>query len=485
MTDRGGFDLLAVGVFASPAHLGTMGEVCLREVEQGRRVGSVFLDVENADEVPVGAVLGGLMRRARLRKVRRIEGVLRSAGVAVVPAVSATRPTEEISSAAAGIDSADALQIYRFAGAALGMGCLASLINRLGDTEPDVATHRVLVDGLLSAAQQSFLLTRGLIERYRPQRILVYNGRLAASKGVTEAARLAEVGVAYCEIGATYRRFYLSGRPPQSFPNARDNLRRAWENAGDRREEIAAGFFAPDRGGAVLPFSQFLDLQERGLSIEPTQRSRIVFFVSSDDEHAAVEDGLEHPIFASQRAAVSWLIGWVGEHQDTELVIRVHPRMRKLSARERNWWESLAAPRVRVLPAEHPVDSYALAATADKVLCYRSSMGAEATYLGRVAIALGDTIYRGLDCVYEPQTVAEVERLLLDPDLAPKPKQNCLPYGYERLMKGTPYRFYQPSSDVGGTFMGTPLIGDSQSLFSVIRRFDQLLGLAREAFDRR
>lgn len=480
MTDSRDLDLLAVQASAWTVFLGTTAEICAREAERGRRVGFVFLDIDNADELPVGAVLGSLMRRLRMVKVKRLQQILQSLGVVILPVARVRQRTEQISSAEAGINSPEDLRDYRVEGAALGIGALSSLINQLGDPDPDLESSRQLVDGQLNSAYEAFVLTRALIDRYHPRELLVFNGRLATAKGVTEAARIAGVGVWYCERGATDQRYYFSARPPQSSENARKNLHLAWATAGTGREEIAAKFFTRDRGGVELPASRFLKVQQQGLSLDPFRGRRLVYFVSSDDEYAAVEDGLTHPLFDSQRAAVQWLIDWVQRQPDTELVIRIHPRMQMLSARERGWWEALEAPHVRVLSAEHPADSYELARGADKVLCYRSSMGPEATYMGKVAILLGDVSYRGLDCAYEPSTIAELEQMLTDQQLTPKPAENCLPYGYERLMRGAPYRFYEPIAANEGTFCGQSLEGFERSWPVALGRLDKLLRKIRD-----
>lgn len=481
-----GLDMLAVQVISWTPNLETVGEICLREAEQGSRVGFVFLDIENADDVPPRAVLSPLIQRTRMVKVRRLEAVLRANGVTVIPSPTVRRLPITLHSSDIGIDSADSLKDYRVEGAALGIGALSSVIQYLRDSEPDIAANRLLIDSFLNSGYQSFLLTRDLIERHRPEQILVSNGRLASSKGTSEAARLAGVGVRFCELGATHKRFFLSDRPPQSFANARENLRRSWESAGEEKADIARGFFSADRGGAILPFEQFLSLQQRNVGVPSNERRRIVYFSSSDDEHAAVEDGMAHELFESQRCAVKWLVEWVTSRSDFELVVRVHPRLRALSARERNWWNTLDAPHVTVLPADHRVDSYALARSAEKVLCYRSSMGPEATYMGKVAIVLGDAVYKGLDCVYEPRTIAELDALLQATDVPPKAQSNCLPYGYERLTRGTPFRFFDCASSLEeGVFLGRKLTPRGYDAFyRTLRRVDHRIRMFRDSISK-
>lgn len=463
------FDLIAVVANSWWAPLPEIAaEVCLREAAEGRRVGFVFLDIVNPDESPltgasprVGAWAYRVNRRRRLTRIRKIEQILPEHGVTVLRSVSSDA---RLTCRQAGIDSIASLKEFRLDGARLGLGTLSSLISRRGDSDPDFSDSRPLIDRLLTCAYQAFVLTRDVIRRYRPARVLVINGRFANAKAISEAARLAGVERWYCNEMRSPHRYYRSDQPFYNTNASRAALRADWESAGDDREAIATSFFAPHRGGIELVENRYREKQLAGICPAPTGRRRIVYFPSSIGEYAAVEGGFVDPLFESQQAAAAWLAAWVRERPDVELFIRVHPRMAgRLSARESGWWNSLADGNVTTIPADSPVDSYALARSSDRVVTFHSTMGVEATYLGKVAILVGDADYRGLDCVYEPETLAEFEAILVDDSLPPKPRENCLPFGYQRLMAGEPFRFFQPNSLEEGSFFGvetTPYLNE-------------------------
>jgi len=465
-----GLDLLAIDAFTFAPSLETTCEICLREAGLGRRVGFVFLDIENVDQFPIsmdhkfGSRIYSAARKNRLERVRAIEGILSANGVMVIPSVSRDRSTAEPSFENAGVDSLQALREFRPEGAALGIGVLSSLIRHTADSAPDFAANREVIERILTSACAAFDLTRELIEFWNPSTVLVFNGRFAVSKGIAEAARISQKEVLYHEIVSSKDRFYLSPSPIHHVHSTRKDLHESWASAGAGRESVAAKYFSTGRGGIELYEAPFLENQRSGHIVPPTGRRRIVYFVSSIDEYAAVEDGFENPLFSSQHSAVEWLVKWTAARSDTELVIRMHPRMTPLSVRESSWWRSLAAPNVTVLPPDSPVDSYELALSAARVVCFHSSMGAEATYLGIVSILIGDADYRGLDCVYEPATTGELEEVLQDPTVAPKPRENCLPFGYQRLMRGEEYRFYRPISFREGSFFGRRMTPDRKAL---------------------
>jgi hypothetical protein len=464
MTDETSIDLLAIEVFAWAPHLETVCEVCLREAAAGKRVAFAFLEVDNYDEFLepafvrwsfLSAWIYRILHRTRLKKVRMIQSLLSSYGVKVLTPGNATYDAQGLDCTSAGIVSADDLRSFRIEGAWLGIGVLSSLVWHCKDSQPDLRVCRRLADRLLKTAYHSFSLAADLIQRHRPNQVLVFNGRFACSKGIEQAAIINNVDIFYHEAGATFDRYYLSRHNPHNVARWRNMIIDDWARGGSDRTAIAEQFFKPARGGTQLVASiLYRNRQKRGLSLPPIEGRRIVYFASSMHEEVAVEDDTAETLFPSQHEAVTWLATWVKSVPDTELVIRLHPRMAGLSPRERTWWKSFASESVTVLSADSPIDSYALAASADRVICYRSSMGPEATYLGKVTIAIGGALYIGLDCVYEPKTIAELEDMLLTPHLAPKPARNCLPLGYSRQTFGTPFRIYRPTTYKKGSFYG-------------------------------
>jgi fructose-specific component phosphotransferase system IIB-like protein len=150
-------------------------------------------------------------------------------------------------------------------------------------------------------------------------------------------------------------------------------------------------------------------------------------------------------------------VNWTRDQPDAELVIRLHPSLQNKPESDLRYWDPLDGRNVVVVRPESEVDSYALAESADLVITYGSTMGVEAAFLGKPVLSLCDTEYCGLDIVYEPQTSEEVLALLGQSFLPPKPRNNCLPYGYYFLTFGIPFRFYQPESLFEGSFMGTKL----------------------------
>ncbi|WFF42814.1 hypothetical protein EVC62_15655 [Salinicola endophyticus] len=208
-----------------------------------------------------------------------------------------------------------------------------------------------------------------------------------------------------------------------------------WEESDDPlKGEKAKAFFEEQRTNAFA---------EKFAEAPTGQREYVVYFVSSEDEYASLDPRIKlSPIFATQREAVAWLISWAANQSRYQLIIRNHPNQAGICRRDFDYWHGLAGDNVDVIQSDSVISSYDLMQGADKVLCFFSTAGIEAAYIGVPSIMLGTAIYSGLDAVYEPDS-REGLAFMLDTDIEPKPAANALPYGYFTSCYGWPMAFFE------------------------------------------
>ena len=456
-------DLLAIESFSWTPHLETAADICAKQAQAGHSVGFAFVDVDNPDEDTERSALRFLGCRPA-NKVAHLTRLLEPLGVTRVgsPMLAPAAYMEVARFANPRIASVDELRRLSYKGAHLGLGVASSLVSYTEQSSPDIARSRKLVERYLLASALVFEAAHYLIKQWRPRSILVFNGRFACSKPITEAARQLGVGCLFYERGATFQHYSIQHRPIHDRSYRRECIAVAWDNAPVGRENIGRSFFTRRRRGDGIGWVSYTGNQTSGL-VPPRRRTRrLVYFASSDYEFAEVDDTIRHTCCSSQSDAIERLVEWTRSHADTELIIRLHPRMHRISRRERRFWRQLNSANVFVDAPLSETDSYALAESADVVLTYGSTMGVEAAFLGKTVIALCDCDYTGFDCVYEPATVGELSDLLGQTQLPPKASERCLPFGYYFLTFGTLYRFYQPTSLFEGTFMGAKLTRDSE-----------------------
>ncbi|NEO35128.1 MAG: hypothetical protein F6J90_01930 [Moorea sp. SIOASIH] len=442
-------DLLVIETSSLIAAQGTAAEIATNAAVAGKKAGFCFIYVHDPEDRRwiSNRQCQAFGKRSWKHKLWRMESILRNYGVTTLPddfLSEKTRLTIEdyVQNAP---HSLSELKAYNYKDAALGLATVSCLISMLKSLEPDPNKYYLLIQELLQCSAMVYEKTRALILKYNPQKISVWNGRTSSKKAIVEAAKHLGVEVQYHERGATKDRYELFDQPPHDFAYIREQVKTYWQQAGMDREELGHAFYRNRRQGEGIGSSIFTSDQQKGLV--PGQRSnhrQIVYYSSSDDEYAAIEDLVKHPIFKNQKEAVQYLITWVSNRMDCYLTIRVHPHLQTKSLEDRNWWNSLTGKNVQVIPQDSKVDSYALMDLADVVVTYGSTTGVEAAYWGKPSVLVGESTYSGLGCVYEPRSEAEVYPLLENDKIAPLPQETCLPYGYYSVCHGIKYKYYNP-----------------------------------------
>ncbi|NEO35134.1 MAG: hypothetical protein F6J90_01960 [Moorea sp. SIOASIH] len=455
-------DLLVIESFAFTPRLGTAGEIAITAAVAGKKTGFSFLHLDNPDDIRFlpSRRFQKFGKRSWKHKVWKVESILRNYGVTTLEEDFVSEKTrltiqDYVQNAPHNLRE---LRAYNYNDAVLGLATVSSLIWHTHCLDPDPNEHYPLIQRLLQCSAMVYEKARALILKYNPQKIIAFNGRFASVKGIFEAAKQLGVEVQYYEAGGSYQQYELFDQPPHDFAYMREHIQSYWQRAAMDREELAHTFYKNRRQGEGIGSTNYTSDQQKG--IVPEQRSndrQIVYYSASDDEFAAIGDLVKHPIFKNQREAVTSLITWASNQIDCYLTIRVHPNLQKKSLEDRNWWNSLTGKNVEVIPPDSKVDSYALVDWADVVVTYNSTIGAEAAYWGKPSVLLGDNMYSGLGCVYEPKSEAEVYTLLEDDTIAPLPQENCLPYGYYRLCRGIKYNYYNPHNPASGDFVGQAL----------------------------
>ena len=466
-------DFLAIEVFTFTPHLEASGEICMEQLSHNNGALHCFIDVKNPDNT----FAHHSSWYSKKNKVMSLHKVIRKKGVETLYLDSAEQSIIGSVEKFANIDvkSQEQLRALKYKDANLGIGVLSSLISKTRDSNPDIYANKDLIKTYLRSTATVYEYVVSVIEKVQPKKVMVFNGRLACSKAISEAARRMGVSVVYHERGATEDRYQLVDMPIHNLRGVRDRRDSLWASAGEGKEEIAKSFFTRKRMGDGIGWLSFTQSQVENKSPKRVAARRLVYFSSSDDEFAAIEDAVEHKLFESQRVAIRWLINWASEQDDVELVIRIHPHLVEKSEKEREWWCALSGENVVMIPPEDETDSYALADSSDIVLSFNSTIGIEASYWGRPSIVLGDCLYSGLECVYEPNNISDLQSLLETRGLCSKPKENCLPYGYHGVSFGVNYKYFQSEGFFLGTFFGERLTYESR--FHQILRRSKLLKL--------
>ncbi len=452
-------DILIIESFSWNPHIETAGEIAITRTTAGLKTSFCFIDVDNPDDCRFTHInwfkkIFFIKKRERLSQLKNI---LRKFGVTIVPELPLSERVKlEIDSFSQNFPkNLEELKNYKYKDAELGLATTSSLITKTGALTPDLSQYLTLIQRYLHSSATVYERSQILFSTYKPRKIISFNGRFACAKAVFEAAKHLNIDIEYHERGATQNQYEVFQKQPHDFKYIRHQIKNYWQVADINKRDIAHDFYQRRRQGDGIGWKSFTQHQQKGLAPKPLVKYRqIIYYSSSDDEFAAVGDLVKNPLFPNQREAIKFLINWIDQQDNCQLTIRVHPHLQKKSVKDRNWWNSLEGKNINVIASDSEVDSYALIASADIVLVYNSTIGVEATYWGKPSILLGDSLYSGLDCVYEPECLTELSTLLEQNVLFALPQENCLPYGYYFLRRGIEYRYYKPYGLFSGTFLG-------------------------------
>lgn len=335
------------------------------------------------------------------------------------------------------IGSVEELKAVEYNGINIGTGVASSLISKYRTVEPDFEEIRSEVKSYIYQSML-FLITfqEALIRRdISDDTIYIYNGRHYNTYPQSLVSEKARYDIRYYERMNGGRFIRIQKHRIHDFGATSHIVKELWNHSKEpRKKAIARSFFEYQKKNKFArKFAKNLD------SCKPI----VSFFSSSEDEYSSLDPRIRvSDLFHDQRMAIQWLIAWAESQTKFKLVIRLHPNQGNVALKDRSYWHSLGGANVVLIPSASQIDSYNLMMRSSKVVTFLSTVGIEATQCDIPSITLGNPIYKGLDAVYEPETVEEL-RELLDNNVKAKERDNALPFGYFNLRFGSKLKFFR------------------------------------------
>jgi len=385
-------------------------------------------------------------------------------------------PTQEIPE----FEDLTGLKQFTYDNYKAGLACTSSLISRLKTSSPDIAEYKSLIKDILVSGISVYEYACSILSRTRPDLVYIFNGRFANSRAVLDAAKKCGVRYLIHERGADMSKYMLYEHSPHDAQRIQRSMKKAWlaEPNEGRKRSIAETFFQATRNGSDLAWKSYIKQQVKGFL--PANILRVpnlfTYFSTSDDEFAAIEDGLDWGTWTCQSYAVARLIDVFRSLPHLTLVIRLHPHLQDKHPDELKGWRQKNLPsNVQLIYPNDPVDSYALVDKSKAVIATGSTIGIEAVFWKTPTICIGPSFYDSLDAVYCPKDQDELRALLIGNGLSADP-ETALPYGYYMATFGRPYKYYQPVSLFAGRFLGYNLQAEHKAkrIFAAARRVEAL-----------
>jgi hypothetical protein len=342
----------------------------------------------------------------------------------------------------------------------VGMGVVSSLISLTRDVHYDRERHSELATALGQEAMKLYLLTQELVRANDCDIVILFNGRVAAARGIRRACEAMGVRYIVHERGSSRDKFALFDC---STPHLPDGIRRwadDWWRVSADPEASGRAFLEKRRKNVATSWYSFTGKQSAGNCPPRDGRRRVTFFTSSDDELIAIGDELppDSPYCDQVHAVRS--IGQACRDRNSEFIVRFHPNTPPTQ-------QDLVAAAREVTPLvfepASDVDSYALIDSSDVVFTQNSTVGIEAAAVGKPTFYAGRNVFEGCRSIGRVMTDADVAAAVQAAE-PPADPIDALRYANYFGEHGIRYRYFEPRGFLSGTYRGCDLNGPLSAL---------------------
>ena len=349
--------------------------------------------------------------------------------------------------------SIEKIKVYQFDGMNLGVGAASTYISRCNLETPKITFSSLTIKKLLFEAAISYQYTLKLINTFSPDLVCTFNGRYAIENGITQACIKKNVKIQLHERGSTFEKYDVFNFPLHSYNNHEEKIKNHWNlTSVESNIPIAIDFFEKKRRGDDINWLSFNRFYAKDSNLPQTDKIKVVYFSSSDDELASIINLESQPLFKKQRECIKYLIDYFSNKEEYLFIVRNHPNIASKHPEDKLFWDSLTGENLVLYQSTSKINSFELIDYSDIVITYSSTIGIESTYWKKPAILMGLAIYRFLDCTYNPKSIDEFE-LLLTQKLNPKKQELCYPFGYFYNTFGKSYQYYSPKSFFDGDLL--------------------------------
>lgn len=348
--------------------------------------------------------------------------------------------------------SAPDLHAVKFGDFDVGMGIISSLLSLTRDPAVEPSRYANYAMALARDAMMLHQLTGQLIRATGCDIVVFFNGRLAPVRGIRRACEAANIRYIVHERGSSIGKYALFDCATSHQPAGYRGWVDSWWEATPDPQANALEYLDKRRRGIVTSWYSFTRKQISGQCPPKDGRKRVTFFTSSEDELAAIGDELRPDSRLCDQAHSIRSLGEACQEKGFEYIIRFHPNTPASAtgllavARE-------ASPTV--FEADSGVDTYALIDSSDVVTTQNSTVGIEAASIGKPVFYTGRNIF---------EYCRSVRRLMNDQDIvvaldvaSGSDCLDALKYANFFAIHGIPYRHYEPSGIVSGTYRGLDL----------------------------
>lgn len=337
---------------------------------------------------------------------------------------------------------------YEIDGYNVGVGPVSTVMTMTRDYNFDLEKYHEYVASGMETCYITLKNIERLNQEYNFDELYIFNGRFHLNYGGATFAIKQNIPYVVYDRGANLNKLWCAkDNLIHDFYYIKRMIAEAWEKRTENAIELATKFFQDRMKGLYQSWDSFTKNQTRGLlpfDFDETKEN-IGIFNSSIDEIFAYESWA-HPFVENDNVLIKNILEHYKNDTSKHFYLRVHPNLTKAKELKSSQIKEINEFKAQyknltVLEPDDKIDTYALIKSVDKVLTFGSTVGCEATFLGKTSILAGKAIYEDFDCAYQANSTEELYQLIDNKNLKPKPKEQAIPYGYYMEVFGDDFKF--------------------------------------------
>jgi len=283
----------------------------------------------------------------------------------------------------------------------------------------DTADSRFLARAYIQSAWNVYQDFSNLLASRSPQAVVVFNGMFYPEAMARLAAHEKGIPVYSHEVGMLPFSAFFTDKEATAYPVKVDNDFHLDDHQNDRLDQYLSNRFQGK-------------FQTAGVKFWPEMKEFGSAFSEEAANHKAIVPIFTNVIFDTSQAHANTLFkhmfAWldlvvenIKNHPDTLFIIRAHPDEVRPGKESREsvaqWFKSKNLSRISNLvfiPPDEFISSYDLIRRAKFVMVYNSTVGLEASIMGKPVLCAGKARYTQVPTVFFPDSVEEYQQTLVD-----------------------------------------------------------------------
>lgn len=356
----------------------------------------------------------------------------------------------------------------------VGLAITSTMISILRNPNFDLDSNMDIIKEYYKSTITLYLSTINYIEKHKPDRVYIFNGRFAHVRAILRACEISGTEFVIHERGCNKDHYDLFiDKLPHDKNYQIERMESAWLNDKhklEEKEKIGSEFYITRKTGNPKDWLSFTKEQDASLLPKNFSRSKknIVIFNSSMDEYVSISEEWNYPFFDNQEEFIEKLMDMFKDDPEYHFYLRVHPNLKGLNNSQTDRISKLSSNNLTVIPSDSKIGSYNILDHCDQVITFGSTMGIEAVYWKKPSILVSTSFYNE-ESVYLAKSYEQVCAYVKS-DLLAKNNLGAIKYGYYHSVKGFPYKYFKADSLFRGKFKGVYVMDANSTLNTIIKK---------------